>query len=295
MITPERYQQLAAQEARHWGSVHADPENPQLWHDQRLFDIFFGREYRHFVERIVAAGPDVLELGCGEGHLAFELAQRGLHVTAIDLSAERIDLATARASSLQTPKPTFQVADLNSIRLKKDHYHCVVAHDALHHLYNLDHVLNETKQALKPNGRLITIDYIGMKKARKFAAAFLYALLPTYQSYRYKWHLRHRLKAFFASESSKREALESGTHEALHRDSPFEEISQDSIVKKIRERFEIVELFTFSPFWFYLAPKVRTPRSARYAVAGILKKMDDVLVKVGVGGAYLFLEARNAR
>jgi 2-polyprenyl-3-methyl-5-hydroxy-6-metoxy-1,4-benzoquinol methylase len=295
VTTPERYEQLAAAEARHWGSVDADPQNPQLWHDDRLFDIFFGTAYRHFVDRIIAAGPEVLELGCGEGNLALELAGHGSLVTAVDLSPERIERATARASSLRTLKPTFRVADVNTMRMTKQKYDCIVAHDALHHLYNLDKVLDEASQALKQNGRLITIDYVGMKTMRKLAAAFLYALLPTYQTYRYKWQLRHRLQSFFASESSKREAVESGRQDSLHHDSPFEEISQDSIIRGIRQRFDVVEIFTFSPFWFYLAPKIRTPRSWKYAVARLLKKMDDLLLAIGVGGAYVFLEAKRQR
>ena len=295
MITPERYEQLATAEARHWGSIGADPRNPQLWHDERLFDIFFGAVYRHFVDRIVAAGPEVLELGCGEGHLAIELARRGSQVTAVDLSQERIERAKERASSLQKLKPTFEVADVNTMSMAKDQYDCIVAHDALHHLYNLDRVLDEASQALKQNGRLITIDYVGMKTMRKLGAAFLYALLPTYQTYGYKWQLRHRARAFFASESTKREAMESGKENVLHHDSPFEEISQESIIRSIRQRFDVVEMFTFSPFWFYLAPKIRTPRSWKYALARLLKKMDDLLLAIGVGGAYVFLEAKRQR
>ena len=290
----ERYRRLIAQEAQHWGSVQPDPQNPQIWQDERLFEIFFGNEYRYFVERIGAAGTNVLELGCGEGRLAIELARRGHRVTAIDLSPDRIKRANDLASlAVLDSSPTFKVGDLNTTSLPKKKFDCIVAHDALHHLYNLDHVLDEAYQALKPAGNLIVIDYVGMAKRRKLAAALLFAALPTYKPYRAKWQLRGRLGAFLASESNKREALESGSTTALHCDSPFEEISQRSIVEKIRDRFMIVDQFSFCPFWFYLAPKVRLPRSARYRSARLLKEMDDELLALGVMGAYVFIEAQK--
>lgn len=293
MIDQQQYRKLLSKEADHWSAVQPDPRNPQLWHDEQLFEMFFGRPYRYFVNRINNASS-VLELGCGEGFLALELARRGKRVTALDLSPERINRARERAAQMPLDHiPAFTVADLNTGSLPKQTYDCVVAHDALHHLYNLDHVLDEAKKALKKHGRLIVIDYIGMKKFRKFLAAAFYALLPTYLPYREKWNLRHRLKAFLATESDKRAALETGDTDTLHSESPFEEISQQSIIRKIKERFLITDFQTFCPLGFYLAPKVRLPNMMKYTVAKFLKEMDDELVSLGVQGAYFYLEAEN--
>lgn len=293
MIDKQQYRSLLLKEAAHWSAVQADPRNPQIWHDELLFEIFFGPAYRSFLDRMNSA-TSVLELGCGEGFLALELARRGKRVTAIDLSPERINRARERAAL--TPvyhMPVFKVADLNTVALAKQVYDCVVAHDTLHHLYNLDHVLDETKKALKKHGRLLVIDYIGMKKIRKLLAASLYALLPTYLPYREKWKLRHRLPAFLTTEADKRKALQTGDLKALHSESPFEEISQQSIVQKIRERFLIRDFRTFCPFGFYLAPKVRLPKAMKYGVAKFLNEVDEELVHLGVQGAYFFLEAEN--
>mgnify|MGYP003423103055 CR=1 FL=1 len=96
MITPTKglnldekhYEELIAKEAKHWGVVASDPQNPQLWDDNRLFELFFGREYRHMVERVGATGPRVLELGCGEGTLAIDLARRGLQVAGFQVERQ---------------------------------------------------------------------------------------------------------------------------------------------------------------------------------------------------------------
>lgn len=293
MIDQQQYRQLLAKEAAHWGAVQPDPRNPQLWHDERLFEIFFGREYRSLLDSLGRASS-ILELGCGEGSLALELARRGKRVTGLDLSPERLRRARERALQMPlNPQPTFKVADLNTVSLPRQAFDCVVAHDALHHLYNLDHVLDETNKTLKKRGRLVVMDFIGMKKIRKLLAAALYALLPTVQSYRAKWTFRHRLNAFLATEAEKRSALERGDTGTLHEASPFEEISQESMIRKIKERFMITEFRTFCPFGYYLAPKLRLPRMIKYNVAKLLKEMDDELVCLGVEGAYFYLEAEK--
>jgi 2-polyprenyl-3-methyl-5-hydroxy-6-metoxy-1,4-benzoquinol methylase len=294
VISREQYQELLSKEAAHWGAVRHDPRNPQLWHDERLFEIFFGREYRYFVNRICRTPSSVLELGCGEGSLALDLARRGVRVTALDLSAERINRARRRAAEMPIePAPTFRVADLNTVVLPAQRFDSVVAHDALHHLYDLDHVLDQAQKALKKHGRLIVMDFIGMSRVRKLLAAALSAILPTMLPYGSKWQLRHRLGAFLTTESEKRKALEAGNVRALHSESPFEEISQRSIIEKIRSRFLISEYRSFCPFGYYLAPKLRLPHLVKYRVARFLKEVDDELTRLGVSGAYIFLEAEN--
>ncbi|MBI3586476.1 MAG: class I SAM-dependent methyltransferase [Ignavibacteriales bacterium] len=294
MIEDNRYNQLIEQEARHWGEVRPDPANPQIWHDPKLFEIFFGKEYRHLVERTVANGPRVLELGCGEGNLALELVQNGLDVTAIDLSAERIDRAKHKAEQIQAPlQPIFLVGDLNTINLEPQKFDCVVAHDSLHHILMLERLLDEVQKTLKPGGRFITIDFIGMGTLRKITAAVLYAMLPTYQPYKAKWNLRQRLPAFLASEQKKRKDVERGSASMLHQESPFEEISQRSIITEIQKRFAVVESFTFNPFWYYFAAKVKLSGELKYSTGKMFRKADTLLTKLHLSrGAYFFMEAR---
>lgn len=291
----QQYKDLIEQEAGHWGSVHPDPHNPQIWDDERLFEIYFGKEYRHLIQRVQSNGSKVLELGCGEGNLAIELTKRYMDVTAIDLSTERIEKARAKSSQLASPTPPhFIVGDLNTLELPHKQFDCIVANGALHHILNLDHLLDESVGALKPSGSLVVLDFIGMAMVRKILAACLYGLLPTYKPYREKLHLRTRLRSFLATEDTRRHALERKDLSALHPESPFEEISQYSIVQKIKDRFRVVELFTFSPFWYYLAPKVRLPKSLRYRAASLFHSMDRLLVQTRIAqGAYVFIEAKK--
>jgi ubiquinone/menaquinone biosynthesis C-methylase UbiE len=287
-----RYRELIGKEAKHWGEVVHDPQNPQIWHDEQLFEMFFGKKYRHLTDRVVASGPRVLELGCGEGNLTLELARHNLHVDAIDLSEERIARAKSRLRGERNVR--FMVGDLNVTSLEPATYDCIVAHDSLHHILHLDHLLSEVSRALKPAGVFVVMDFVGMGRVRRLLAALATAVLPTYQPYSKKLKLARRLKAFLASETQKRKALVAGQANALHEESPFEEISQESIVKLIHNRFRVVEEVSFNPFWYYLAPKVRLPQILRHRVARIFSIMDDVMIQTRVArGAYVFIEARK--
>jgi len=290
-----QYDDLIAKESRHWGEVRQDPQNPQIWHDPKLFEIFFGKEYRHFLDRTLANGPRILELGCGEGNLTLELSSCGMDLTAIDLSTERIERARTRAMGLNLQiQPNWIVADLNTFPLPKNGFDSVVAHDSLHHILHLGPLCEEVKHALKPGGYFIVMDYVGMGFLRKLLAGSLYGILPTYQPYSVKWRLRKRLSGFLATEGQKRNALDQESPEALHDHSPFEEISQHSIIDEIKKRFEIVEHQSFCPFWFYLAAKIRVPARWKYPIARFLRSFDDLIVRLHLaGGAYILIVARN--
>lgn len=290
---PEQYKHLLRKEALAWGTTRPDPSNPQLWHDDNLFELFFGGEYRWLTTRAIASGPDVLELGCGEGSLSVALAKQGCRVTGIDLSEDRIARARATAGAAGlTDRTAFSVADLNRVTLPVKAYTCVVAHDALHHILDLEHLLSEVRKTLKPGGTFVVMDYCGMGRFRRLMAAGLAAILPTYQPYSLKWRSRKHLGSFLANESAKRQAIADGKSGPLHAESPFEGISQESLIRTLASNFETVRLETFLPFWFYIAPKIRVGKRLRHSAAKMFKSLDDGLRALGVPGAYFVFEGR---
>lgn len=98
----------------------------------------------------------ILEIGCGTGELAHELAQlTGARVTGVDLSAQFIERASA---TYQRPHLNFIVADLSQSNPANDadRYDYIVGNGILHHLYHhLDTFLPVLARWLKPSGRLI--------------------------------------------------------------------------------------------------------------------------------------------
>lgn len=98
----------------------------------------------------------ILELGCGTGELAAELAKlTGSRVTGVDISPGFINRARQMH---QLPQLDFMVADLTrELPSMPDHrYDYIIGNGILHHLYhNLDDVLPRLALWLNPGGRLI--------------------------------------------------------------------------------------------------------------------------------------------
>jgi 2-polyprenyl-3-methyl-5-hydroxy-6-metoxy-1,4-benzoquinol methylase len=98
----------------------------------------------------------LLEIGCGTGELAHELAcLTGARVTGVDLSAKFIAQA---AATYRHPKLNFIVADLSQSNPAYDseRYDYIVGNGILHHLYyHLDSFLPVLARWLKPGGRLV--------------------------------------------------------------------------------------------------------------------------------------------
>jgi SAM-dependent methyltransferase len=101
-------------------------------------------------------GVHILELGCGTGELAHELAElTESHITGVDLSALFINQAR---ENYQRPNLDFIVADLTRQipAAGQDRYHAITGNGILHHLYHhLDTVLPALHRWLRPGGRLI--------------------------------------------------------------------------------------------------------------------------------------------
>jgi len=289
-----RYRELIEAEGRHWGRAESDPVNPQLWDDPALYEIALASAWRRVVER-AGRRARVLELGCGDGELSLEIAGRGPAVAGLDVSEARVARARSQAAArgLES-RATFHAADLNRVELPAEAYDCVVAHDALHHVLELERLLDQVSRALVPGGALLVSDFIGAGRLEKVAWAIGYAALPTRMPYRAKWARRHRLPAFLAHEHEKRAAAGRAGTALLHDASPFEGISQGSIAAAVARRFDVLETYTFCPLWYHLVPKLRIPEAARVAVLRMARPIDTALHRAGVArGSYVFVEGRR--
>ena len=96
-----------------------------------------------------------LEVGCGTGAFARQLAERAEQVMALDLSPGMLHVA--RSKSDKFPNINFQLADVNECQFAAESFDYIVSIATLHHVPMRD-VLLKLRQALKPGGRLIVLD-----------------------------------------------------------------------------------------------------------------------------------------
>jgi ubiquinone/menaquinone biosynthesis C-methylase UbiE len=112
--------------------------------------------YHNFLLRHLPSNcHNVLEIGCGTGAFAKQLAQRSEHVLALDLSPEMIRIA--REQSAQFPNIDFQLADIRDLPLEDNSFDCIASIATLHHV-PITETLLKMKSALKPGGTLLILD-----------------------------------------------------------------------------------------------------------------------------------------
>ncbi len=98
-----------------------------------------------------------LEIGCGTGAFARELARRCNRVVALDLSAEMIRVARSR--SVEFENLEFQLADAMTWDFPQSHFDFVCSIATLHHLEQRQ-LLGKMRDALKPGGVLVALDLV---------------------------------------------------------------------------------------------------------------------------------------
>jgi SAM-dependent methyltransferase len=100
------------------------------------------------------AGLDMLDVGCGEGYLARELAGRGAaQVQGLDRSTRLI----AAAQAISTPKVVFSEGDANDLPFSDSSFDLVVANHLLNDLPEIARPVREIARVLRPGGRFVTL------------------------------------------------------------------------------------------------------------------------------------------
>ena len=113
--------------------------------------------YHDFLLRYVPLGcKRALDVGCGMGAFARQLASRSESVLALDLSPEMIRIARG-LSSQDFPNIDFQVTDVMSQELPAEEFDCIASIATLHHL-PFAPMLQKMKRALKPSGVILILD-----------------------------------------------------------------------------------------------------------------------------------------
>lgn len=101
-----------------------------------------------------SAGLRILDVGCGDGVLAEELARYGAQVTGVDASEAMVAAARKRAER-HGDRISFEVARAEALPFETGRFDVVVAITVLCFVENAGGALREMSRVLKPDGHLI--------------------------------------------------------------------------------------------------------------------------------------------
>lgn len=114
-----------------------------------------------FRESLVAIGPGrVLDLACGPGILAAELAPHADHLSGIDITPKMIELARDRCLSAGLANVEFHEGTVESLPFDANSFDSVVTRLSFHHFEDVPAVLSEVARILKPGGNLLVADIV---------------------------------------------------------------------------------------------------------------------------------------
>ena len=127
-------------------------EHPSKW-DAALYDqkhSFVWKMAAGLLELLDAkSGERILDVGCGTGHLAAQIAATGAQVTGIDRSPEMIEQARAAHPAIH-----FEVADARTMKFPKP-FDAAFSNATLHWVTEPEPAVAAIAAALRPGGRFV--------------------------------------------------------------------------------------------------------------------------------------------
>ena len=97
----------------------------------------------------------VLDVGCGTGRLTLKLAGKVDHITGIDPSIQRIEVARRKFTKMNLGNVTFELGSSDDIgRYGEDVFDVVYLNAVFHWINDKEEALNNIYRVLKPGGKL---------------------------------------------------------------------------------------------------------------------------------------------
>ncbi|OHX19607.1 class I SAM-dependent methyltransferase [Chromobacterium sphagni] len=118
-----------------------------------------GEEFAQLRDAVAAqAGAKVLDLGCGAGHVSFQVAERAGQVVAYDLSALMLQVVADEAARRGLLNVNTRQGAAERLPFADAEFDFVFSRYSAHHWSDVPLALREVRRVLKPGGRAAFID-----------------------------------------------------------------------------------------------------------------------------------------
>lgn len=259
-----------------------DLENEVI--DPELYKIVQGKYIDELINRISIQSGNALDICCGSGWLALELARNGVSVEGYDIS----DLAIKTAKKMLNENPfplgkgavNYNCLDVNKIDFKKRNNDTIYGFSAFHHVYDFDIFMNNCYENLNTNGLMVTFDDIGYTKMDSFFKNLFLFVFPTFDLSYYD-----KFKRLY-------DYLINGKLFSKEIYSPMEvyaskhDIASDSILEFFTKKMKPEKIVYFGAFSVRVCNSISGPDWFRYNSAKFLTMLDKVLIKMGICRGY---------
>lgn len=130
-----------------------------IWNTEKNSPMYFQEmiRYEAVLRQLPKSATHIVDLGCGDGYLSYQMAKKGHVVTSVDLSANRLKKfeAVAQKYTIQQVK-----ADIKNTGLPSGFFDAVVCSEVIEHIKGYQDVLREAFRILKPGGTfIVTVPY----------------------------------------------------------------------------------------------------------------------------------------
>lgn len=156
MPADNEQQSLQRRTAAHYDAYPFDFLTPE---DEASIVNMQPRPFLRFIGEHAKAGMKIGEIGCGPGRGTMYLAQAGLDVTALDLSATSLALARGRAAGAH-----FVQGSNLDLPFADEAFDLVVSDGVIHHTPDAYRAFAENVRVLKPGGCM----YLGVYNRRRY-------------------------------------------------------------------------------------------------------------------------------
>lgn len=185
----------------YWMQHHVIPKIKSVFHVNNALDFYVDN-----IIKTISHNKDkqqIFSVGSGDCKLEVLIAKRIQQTGFLNFTIECSDISQARLTKgIKLAEEegvinflSFEANDINSIRFNKK-YSIILAHHSLHHIVELEKLIEQIKHSLTEYGRVITIDMIGRNGHMRWPEALniiepLWAALPERYKFNHQFKTQH--------------------------------------------------------------------------------------------------------